>query len=248
MIAGVLLVGAWGGHVFAGPPFVTDDPETTDYKHWEIDFAAIYSHTAGADFAQAPSLEVDYGLIEDVQLHGIFSLASERDPGGEAHTGFGDMELGVKYRFSHETETIPQVGIFPLIEVPSGDPRKGLGNGKVQIFIPVWAQKSFGKKVGKEEDEKEWKTFFGGGFWYNPAGRNFYLFGWELEKYINEHLTLGAEIYHGTPSDVGEQGHTAFNVGGYFHFDEHNHILFSAGRDIDGPNRFSSYLAYQLTF
>jgi hypothetical protein len=47
---------------------------------------------------------------------------------------------------------------------------------------------------------------------------------------------------------VDGRGHTAFNVGGYLHLSEHQHILFSAGRDIVGPNRFSSYLGYQLTF
>jgi hypothetical protein len=249
VVVALLLACAWGERAFAGPPFVTDDPETTDPKHWEIDFGGIYSHTAGSDFGLAPMLEVDYGLVEDVQLHAIFSVANSRDPdGGSAHTGYGDTELGVKYRFVHETDTLPQIGVFPLIEVPTGDPRRGLGNGKVQVFIPIWAQKSFGKKVGEEGDDKEWKTMFGGGFWYNPAGRNYFLFGWELERYINEHLTLGAEVYHATPNDVDTQGHTAFNVGGYFHFDDHNHVLFSAGRDIDGPNTFSSYLAYQLTF
>jgi hypothetical protein len=48
--------------------------------------------------------------------------------------------------------------------------------------------------------------------------------------------------------DVGDHGHTAFNIGDYLNFDEHNHILFSAGRDIQGPNRFACYVAYQLTF
>ena len=48
--------------------------------------------------------------------------------------------------------------------------------------------------------------------------------------------------------DIGESGHTEFNAGGYFNFDEHNHVLFWAGRDIQGPNGFSSSLGYQLTF
>lgn len=48
--------------------------------------------------------------------------------------------------------------------------------------------------------------------------------------------------------DAGGHGHTAFNLGGYLNFDGHNHMLFSAGRDIDGPNRFVCTLAYQLTF
>ena len=227
----------------AGPPFVTDDPDTTEFKHWEFDFFSIYSHTDGADFAQSPAMEMDYGLVPDLQLHAIFPMTYDRMPGGVAEYGFGDIEAGVKYRFFHETGVLPEIGVFPLAEIPTGDSGRGLGNGQTQLFAPVWLQKSFGK-------EKEWTTFGGGGFWYNPGddNRNFFRFGWELQRDLGEHLTLGGEIYHETPATGGGQGHTAFNLGCYINFDEHNHILFSAGRDIDGPNRFSCYLGYQLTF
>jgi hypothetical protein len=228
----------------AGPPFVTDDPDTTDYQHWEIDFFSDYSHTAGGDFAQIPAVELDYGLVPDVQLHMFAPLDYSRAPGGESHYGYGDTELGVKYRFFHETDVLPEIGLFPLVEARTGDATKGLGNGKTQFFLPIWLQKSFGFN-GKDKD---WTTFGGGGFWYNPGRdhRNFYRLGWEVQHDLNEHLTLGAEVYHETPIEAGGQGHTAFNVGGYLNFDEHRHIIFSAGRDIDGPNRFSCYIAYQL--
>lgn len=240
-LVGLILSGAV--RAWAGPPFVTDDPDPTDYKHWEIDFFSIYSHTAGDDFAQAPALEVDYGVLPDVQLHAIAPGAFNRAPGGGDEYGYGDTELGVKYRFFHETDKLPEIGVFPLVEVPSGDSGRGLGNGQTQVFVPVWFQKSFGEK-------KEWTTFGGGGFWYNPGidHRNFGRFGWELQRDFNEHLTLGAEIYHETEFLADSGGHTAFNVGGYLNFDDHNHVLISAGRDIQGPNRFSCYLGYQLTF
>jgi hypothetical protein len=231
------------GPAMAGPPFVTDDPDTTDYKHWEVDFFTIYDHTAGADFAFLPALEVDYGIVPDVQLHAIAPLAYDRSPGGSSEYGYGDTELGVKYRFFHETDTLPEIGTFPLVEVPTGDSRRGLGNGQTQLFAPIWLQKSFGK-------DKEWTTFGGGGFWYNPGPehRNYYRFGWELQRDLNEHLTLGAEVYRETSMLDGHFGHTAFNIGGYLNFDEHHHVIFSAGRDIQGPNRFACYIGYQLTF
>jgi hypothetical protein len=227
----------------AGPPFVTDDPDTTEYKHWEIDISSIYTHTAGTDFAQVPAVEVDYGLIPDVQLHVISPFAYDRSPGSNGQYGYSDTEVGVKYRFFHETDYLPEMGTFPLAEVQTGDASRGLGNGKTQVFVPIWLQKSFGK-------DKEWTTFGGGGFWYNPGHdhQNFGRFGWALQRDLDEHLTIGAEIYHETSMDVGDHGHTAFNIGDYLNFDEHNHILFSAGRDIQGPNRFACYVAYQLTF
>jgi hypothetical protein len=241
VLLGVIFVGA--GRAWAGPPFVTDDPDTTEYKHWEIDVFSIYSHTAGEDFAQVPALEVDYGLVPDVQLHVIAPLTFDRTPGGTAEYGYGDTELGVKYRFFHETGSMPEIGVFPLVEVPTGNSGRGLGNGQTQIFMPIWLQKSFGAK-------KEWTTFGGGGWWFNPGQnhRNFYRFGWEIQHDLNERLTLGGEIYHETPMASDGHGHTAFNLGGYLNFDEHHHIIFSAGRDIQGPNRFACYVGYQLTF
>ena len=72
----------------------------------------------------------------------------------EAAHGLGDIELGVKYRFLSETARRPQIGIFPMLEVPSGDPRRGLGNGQVWARLPLWLQKSSGP----------WTTYGGAGY------------------------------------------------------------------------------------
>jgi hypothetical protein len=245
----------------AGPPFVTDDPEPVELHHWEVYLFSIYNHTAGSDAAQIPAIEVNYGAIPDVQLHLITPGVFDRPAGGSAEYGYGDTELGIKYRFVHETDYLPQIGTFPLVELPTGDSGRGLGNGQTQVFVPIWLQKSFGP-------DRKWTAYGGGGFWYNPGPehRNYFRMGLELQRDLSEHLTLGGEIYHETPmaaqqpgmagmighhesvSVIGEHGHTAFNLGGYYNFDEHRHLLFSAGRDIDGPNRLSIYLGFQLTF
>jgi hypothetical protein len=52
----------------------------------------------------------------------------------------GDVEIGVKYRFLQETESSPQIGIFPMAELPTRDSSKGLGNGKTWWRFPVWIQ------------------------------------------------------------------------------------------------------------
>jgi hypothetical protein len=238
---------AWGG-----PPFITDDPDPVEYQHWEVYLFSIYNHIhtpsnnpAGipTDFSQLPAVEVNYGLLPDMHVHLIAPLAYSREAGGNPQYGIGDTELGVKYRFFHETDYLPEVGTFPLVELPTGPASRDLGSGYTQVFLPIWLQKSFG-------EDKKWTTYGGGGFWYTPGNsyRNFYRFGWEVQRDLSEQLTLGAEVFHETPTAVGIKGHTAFNVGGYWNFDEHQHLLFSAGRDIEGPNRFSCYLGFQLTF
>jgi hypothetical protein len=213
---------------FAGPPFVTDDPEPVEFKHWEVYFFTLYNHASGGAAAQIPALEVNYGVAEDMQLHLVAPITYVRQSGSNAHYGYGDTELGLKYRFIHETDTLPQVAVFPLVEVPTGNSGRGLGNGQAQVFLPIWMQKSFGQ-------DRKWTTFGGGGFWYNPGHdhRNFYRVGWELQHEFSEHVTLGAEIFHETAAFRDSTGHTAFNVGGYFNINEHQHILATIGRDIE---------------
>jgi len=55
--------------VWAGPPFVTDDPETVEYRHWEFYFAAEYSNDKDGFSGTAPHLEINYGVWPNVQLH-----------------------------------------------------------------------------------------------------------------------------------------------------------------------------------
>ena len=77
----------------------------------------------------APGLEVNYGVLPDVQLHIIMPMAYGQISGEALYYGYGDTELGVKHRFINpgKDDWWPQVGVFPLLEVPTGDASKGLG-------------------------------------------------------------------------------------------------------------------------
>ena len=75
--------------------------------------------------------------------------------------GYAYTELGLKYRFVQETENFPQIGIFPIVEIPTIKNNE-FGNGMTQVYIPVWAQKSWGNLT----------TYGGGGYWINPGANN----------------------------------------------------------------------------
>jgi hypothetical protein len=61
-------------NAFAGPPYITDDPEPVEYQHWEVYFASIFAKQPDAWTSTAPHLEVNYGPIPNVQLHIIAPL------------------------------------------------------------------------------------------------------------------------------------------------------------------------------
>ena len=55
-------------NAFAGPPYVTDDPFPTEYKHFEIFIASEYSRNVNGKGGTLPHLEVNYGPAPDVQI------------------------------------------------------------------------------------------------------------------------------------------------------------------------------------
>ena len=170
----------------------------------------------------------------------IAPYAFARAPGGSLQTSIGDFELGAKYRFVEETERVPMVGTFPLVEIPFGNEHQGLGAGYTQIFLPVWLQKSY----------KHWTSYGGGGYWINAGAhdQDQWLLGWEIQNDITDHLMLGGEIYSYIPVDPAVPAQVNFHLGGQVNFNDLNHLLFSAGRSISGDTDFSAYLGWQWTF
>jgi hypothetical protein len=228
----------------AGPPFVTDDPEPVEYRHWEVYLASQLNHATDGWSGTSPQLEVNYGVVPEVQLHLIAPLAFSAPKDGPTRFGYGYTELGLKLRFIAETSRFPQVGVFPLLELPTGDSDRGLGSGETQAFLPVWIQKSWGA------ENRQWTTYGGGGYWINPGSgnRDWVMIGWQVQRQVTDSLTIGAEALHETASKVGGDSDTMLNAGGIFDVNESYHLLFSAGHTIHGPSRFSAYVALQLTF
>ena len=225
---------------WAGPPYTTDDPEPVEYQHWEVYLASQLAHDAHGWSGTSPHLELNYGAAPNLQLHLIAPMAFDAPSHGKAQFGYGDTELGAKYRFVQETESLPQIGTFPMLELPTGDDKRGLGSGHVQAFLPLWLQKSFGP----------WTTYGGGGYRINPGreNRNSWFVGWQGQRQLSSALTLGVEIFHETAREVGGESDTKFNVGAVYNFSELSHLLLSAGHTIQGPSGYQAYVAFLLTF
>jgi hypothetical protein len=234
----VALASAGSLPALAGPPFQTDDPEPTPYRHYEIYANSQFAHDGGGMNLALPSIEVNYGLMPNVQFSFTVTRAGNREVGERWRAGFGDMDAGLKIRFVQETATMPQIAFYPSVSLPSGDANLGLGDGTPKLFLPLWAQKSVGK----------WTVFGGGGLWRNPGpgNRNYTFTGVAVERELSESLSFGAEIFHASASTLGGDAPTGFNVGMTKSLDEHHKVLFSVGRGLRGGNTLSTYAAYEL--
>jgi hypothetical protein len=222
----------------AGPPFKTDDPQPVDYLHWEFYVASVQQIGRHEIDATCPHFEVNYGVIPNMQLHVLLPFGYVHTDAA-THFGLSDAEIGIKYRFVEETESHPQVGLFPLLELPTGDENKQLGTGKIQACIPIWIQKSWGKLT----------TYAGGGFWYNPGPqrKNWVFTGWEVQYDFSSVVTLGGEFYYQTADAENAESKGGFNLGGFINLNEYHHILFSFGSSVSGPEAITGYIGYQLT-
>jgi len=230
--------------LYAGPPYTTDDPEPVEYHGWEVYLASMSTYTRGFSLGTLPHLEANYGPLHDVQLATTIPMAFYNTYGMAKNYGPGNIQIAIKYRFIHETKFIPQVAFYPQYNIPVGNLSEGLGNGNAQYFLPFWVQKSFGEK---------WQTYGGGGYWINkgPDNQNWSFFGWQAQYQVSKNVNIGAEVYYQSSSTVttvpGLSG-SFFNFGSIIDLTENSHIVFSAGRSINGGTQFQAYVGYLFTF
>lgn len=223
---------------FGGPPFNTDDPDPVNFKHWEYYVSSINNHQQSVWSGTLPHFEINYGLVPNVQVHLLMPLNYYNSRHQGSGYGYADTEFGIKYRFVQETENSPQIGTFPLIEIPTVKNGE-FSDGKTKIYLPVWLQKSWGKLT----------TYGGAGYWINPGAgnRNWIFTGWEIQYDFSKILTLGGEIYYHTADTKKTRSEMGFNMGGLINPTEKFHIIFSVGHTFTNDNTFTSYFGILVT-
>jgi hypothetical protein len=223
---------------YAGPPFITDDPQPVDYKHWEYYISSVDVFRSGLWSGTSPHFEVNYGLIPNVQVHLLAPIDYSYIQHQNVDLGYAYTEVGIKYCFIKETDSRPQIGTFPIFEIPTIKNNE-FSNGKMQILLPIWAQKSWDKLT----------TYGGIGYNINPGeGNKNYLFsGWEIQYDFTEGITLGGEIYHHSADAFDAKSVTAFNIGGSINASKKTHFIFSIGHSLGNESFITSYIGVLWT-
>ena len=227
---------------FAGPPFRTDDPIPVPYLHGELYLFSTGVFDSGGKSGVGPAVEFNYGVFPNTQFHLVLPLAFSAPKNEPAYAGYGDTEVGVKYRFVNQSDDLPDIGIFPIMEVPTGNASKSLGNGKAQIYLPVWLQKDIGK----------WTIYGGDGYWINPGvgNKNWNFTGILIQYNFSDSFFLGTEIFHQTSSSNSSSEFTGIHFGGGIPVVKNYQILFSAdlGNGITSYKHFAYYLGLYHNF
>jgi len=226
--------------LLAGPPYLTDDPEPVGLHQWETYLFAAGHTVGGLRSGLAPAFEANYGPFEDAQLQFQLPVAYGTSAAGLRQRGYGDTQLGFKYRFVHEADDRPQVAFYPQVQAPTGRSEDGLGSGHWRLFLPLWLQKGFGA----------WTTYGGGGWTRNPGpgNRDYTVWGWLLQRELGEGYSLGVEVFHQGPSEAGAVASTTWNLGFECALAPHLQLVGSGGEVFRGARGSQYYLGLRGKF
>jgi hypothetical protein len=224
----------------AGPPYLTDDPEPTDYQHFEI-----YTFTNGTAMRDGTSgeggIDFNYGGAPNLQLTATVPAGHNIPASGPSAWNLSNIELAAKYRFLTQQNFGLDVAIFPRVFLPSVSP--AVGEPHASFLFPLWVQRDWG----------QWSAFGGGGCEINRGGdsENFCLMGAVVTRQITPTLQVGLELFHQTPDTQGSDATTSIGAGVRYDLNENFHLLGYLGRGIqnaDSTDRYNWYTSILFTF
>ena len=238
-IAGLMLM-ALVQPASAGPPYVSDDPEPTDYKHFEIYSFSSGTATQGG-ISGASGIDFNYGAAPDLQLTATVPAAFGQPTGGDTSVGLSNVELAAKYRFLHQDTFGLDVSIFPRVFLPSGS--SAAGNNFASLLLPVWVEKDW---------SNGWSAFGGGGCVISSGNsQNFCMTGGVLTYQLLPKLQVGTELFHQTADTAGNPATTSVGLGVRYDLNDTYHLLGYVSRGIENTNetdQYSWYTAVLFTF
>lgn len=228
-----LVCGLGGCPAFGGPPYVADDPEPTEFKHYEIYFFGTGQEADGGR-SSSWGIDFNYGGAPDLQLTAVLPVTDATPSGSSQSVGVSNLQFAAKYRFLHQSADGWDVALFPRIFLPS--PSDRLGPGHTQCFLPVWVQKDWGG----------WSTFGGGGYTWNRGSdsRDFWLGAWAVTYRLLPPLQIGTELYHQSASSKGTPASTGIGAGAIFDASDHVHLMGYGAPGLQNAAQAGRYLWY----
>ena len=177
---GLLLASAVGPAV-AGPPYQSDDPQPTDFGHFEIYTfdKGTFGHSGSSS---ASGLDFNYGAVPDLQLTAAVPFGYDAPSDGPSAFGPGNVELAAKYKIIHQDTFGLDVSVFPRIFLPSSSQT---GDPNASILLPIWVQKDWGPV-----------SAFGGGASTAPPSpvRSWKRFSWVSRSFIRPQMKMGLAL------------------------------------------------------
>ena len=227
----------------AGPPLLTDDPDTPGSGHWEINLAWTLSQNRTSRLFGTPLLDINYGLGQRLQLKAEVPWLILKDQQTGTQSGIGSTNLGVKWRFLDKNRNGFAISAYPQLEIrtSASSARRGLIEHGAELRLPIEMSRELGPVTIDGEI----------GYQFVQREKDEVVYGLAVGREINKRLELLAEI-HGTAKRDFADDELIFNVGGRFKMSKHYTLLFSSGRSLrgaaTGQPTLVAYIGWQFNF
>lgn len=199
-----------------GPPMLTDDARVADYKEWELNTSFNLSVTENNTVLSIPHLDLNYGILPNLQLKIEAPLLLDFRKGDSSKTEIGDVIAGVKYRFLGEEKHLVSAATFPQYTL----------NNTRGFFLPVFIEKTFNQFL------------LGAGvanFW-GEDGRDHHEFGFLTGYRTTEKLHLMLEYYSIYNHHLVKGQNGFMNFGFRQELNESFFLMASLGTQLDAPS------------
>jgi hypothetical protein len=246
LLAFALLAASVSRSVVAGPPLVTDDPETPGRGGWEVNLSHTIESTREAFLMELPLVDINYGFQDNDQFKVEFAVVSLDPAEGNHHWGVSDLLVGYKYRFLEEDQAGLMASFYPQLAVPTGNRHVAIGSGSTELLVPFQAARHFC------DDRLLVYAELGYHLVFDAPERNRWKYGVAAQWQLREGLEVMGEVGGFACPQRGEPDDVFFNLGLAWTLTEHAALISSAGRSFrdgrHGTPEFTSFVGVQLTW
>ncbi len=234
-----LLLGG-SAYVWAGPPFVTNDPDPPEPGQWEVNLPwQMERNRNGSASGEWLRVDVNYGYDRYTQLSIEMPLPYHLPAEGGLHFGAGDVLLEYKRRFGTDANA-GYFGFNPELTLPTGDAARGLGAGRATLQLPLLYQKQWGDTVVYGDARYKWHA--------GDEGKSYWFLGIAFEQSFGERLKLGAEAFVTTPRSYNGESNIGFSLGGKWAMAPGRVLMLSAGHSFLGEPELTLFMGLKLLF
>lgn len=147
---------ATGAAGIAQQPFLTDDADTAQLRHFHVELFTEYDLLQRSSYPtvrqNTTRLQLTYGLLDrlEIGMDGpLLAIYTDPRSGTSGAFGFGDLDLQLKYRLLTEKEYSrrPALTVGIYVELPTGNPRNQLGSGIADYWLNGIVQKTLTPRI-----------------------------------------------------------------------------------------------------
>ena len=230
------------------PPMQSEDTDTPGPNNWETNFLLHADLAGGERRIEVPTLDVNYGIGDTLQLSYevpyVFARQPQPDAAGVARLvdadGIGDSSFGVKYRFYDDKDSGLSFAIAPQVEFRTPGGSRDVSERKTELTLPLVMTREF-----------EHASITANAGVEVAAGEHRYFASFGAGTRLTDHVALLAEIV-GTDLNAADEKRTLLNFGLRWKITDTQSLSAALGRDVyaGGDQREQTHFtfAYQKLF